>query len=417
MERRRACSGRGGPHNSAIQGLRTSAWAVAPGVNETFTKGTNCVRIAAKSGYYALWLSQLRLDVLAAARGSTMRVSAAIAAFVVSVFWSFAGHALPPHAERDPIQYIAISFDGSRSLEIWEETLAFARKHDVRFTFFLSCTYFLHQENRKLYKAPGRSFGRSGIGFAPDAQNIAARLEQLNLAMAEGHELGSHACGHYDGRRWSEAQWRQEFESFRSILKNAYANNGLEGEPDDWAETIEEEVKGFRAPFLARSERMDKVLAEFGFRYDASRIGFWDAMPERGLDGVWNFPLAIIPEGRSKRPAVISMDYNFYVRHTRGRDKPDRSAEFRRRMYESYKAYFRKNYFGNRAPIHIGHHFSRWNGGAYWDALKDFVKDVCGYSDVRCVTYRELADALDAIELAQNPPADLEIRTLSARED
>ncbi len=348
-----------------------------------------------------------------------MRGAAAVAVLFVSMVWSFGAGALPPHAERDPVQYIAISFDGSRSLEIWEATRAFARKADIKFTYFLSCTYFLHRENRKLYKAPGHSAGRSGIGFAPSADNIKARLDQLNLALAEGHELGSHACGHYDGRPWSEAQWRQEFDSFTSILKNAYANNGLAGEPEDWAETVDAEIRGFRAPFLARSAAMDKVMAKLGFRYDASRIGHWDAPVQRRDDGVWNFNLAVIPEGRSSKPVVTSMDYNFYVRHSHARPRPDRAAEFRDRMYNSYMTYFAKSYYGNRTPLHIGHHFSRWNGGAYWQALKDFANAVCGYEDVRCVTYRELADVLDSIELAKSVPAVLdgeEIRTLSARQ-
>ena len=32
---------------------------------------------------------------------------------------------------------------------------------------------------------------------------MAERLEQINLAVAEGHDLGSHACGHFDGKDWS----------------------------------------------------------------------------------------------------------------------------------------------------------------------------------------------------------------------
>jgi hypothetical protein len=64
-------------------------------------------------------------------------------------------------------------------------------------------------------------------------------------------------------------------------------------------------------------------------------------------------------------------------------------------MLQSYQKYFEKNYYGNRAPVHVGHHFSRWNQGAYWRAFKRFAENVCGMPEVRCVTYRELADFMD----------------------
>jgi len=56
---------------------------------------------------------------------------------------------------------------------------------------------------------------------------------------------------------------------------------------------------------------------------------------------------------------------------------------------------FKHNYFGNRAPLDIGHHFSQWNGGTYWKALKRFAKTVCHQPEVRCVTYTELMNYLE----------------------
>jgi hypothetical protein len=60
-------------------------------------------------------------------------------------------------------------------------------------------------------------------------------------------------------------------------------------------------------------------------------------------------------------------------------------------------AYFDKNYNGNRAPLHIGHHFSKWNGGAYWSAMKDFALAICTRADVICGTYRELVSFMEAL--------------------
>jgi hypothetical protein len=64
-------------------------------------------------------------------------------------------------------------------------------------------------------------------------------------------------------------------------------------------------------------------------------------------------------------------------------------------MLETYLQYFEANYNGARAPLHIGHHFSKWNGGAYWDAMKSFARKVCHLPDVQCVTNAALADYLD----------------------
>jgi hypothetical protein len=64
-------------------------------------------------------------------------------------------------------------------------------------------------------------------------------------------------------------------------------------------------------------------------------------------------------------------------------------------MIDTYRKYFADNYYGNRAPVHIGHHFSKWNGGAYWNAMKTFAKEVCAKPEVKCVTYKELAAFLE----------------------
>lgn len=82
------------------------------------------------------------------------------------------------------------------------------------------------------------------------------------------------------------------------------------------------------------------------------------------------------------------MDYNFLVAQSGVAPIAARREEFRKQMLDSYLAYFRANYAGNRAPIHIGHHFSDYQNGAYRDALKSFARAVCGLPEVRCVTYR-----------------------------
>jgi hypothetical protein len=91
------------------------------------------------------------------------------------------------------------------------------------------------------------------------------------------------------------------------------------------------------------------------------------------------------------------MDYNFYVAQTAAKPDPAHSAIYEQQMLDTYLRYFQASYEGNRAPIHIGHHFSTWNGGAYWRALQRFAATVCGMPEVKCVTYRELSDFMDSV--------------------
>ncbi len=56
---------------------------------------------------------------------------------------------------------------------------------------------------------------------------------------------------------------------------------------------------------------------------------------------------------------------------------------------------FNRVYYGSRAPLFIGNHFEDWNGGIYMRAVDQVVKDMCTKKDVKCVSFRELADWLD----------------------
>ena len=51
-------------------------------------------------------------------------------------------------------------------------------------------------------------------------------------------------------------------------------------------------------------------------------------------------------------------------------------------------------------PVHIGHHFFNYHGGAYNEALKAFARAVCGLPEVRCTSYAALADFMDKLDPA-----------------
>jgi hypothetical protein len=311
----------------------------------------------------------------------------------VSVLFA-AALAQPTHAmtERPP-QFIAISFDNCGELDRWQDLSDFLGETNAAgarayLTFFVSGTNFLPYAKRGLYRAPGQPHGSANIGFGGSPEEVRRRVDFINRLRANGHEIGSHAVGHFDGRTWSAAEWAQEFRSYKELFDAVDKNAGGAG----FAFPVDE-VRGFRAPYLSRSAGLYQAEKEFRFRYDASGVGNADAWPQK-IDGVWRFNLASLRIAGSGRH-TLSMDYNFLVAQSGVGGNPRMQAHYRDEMLRTYLAYFRTSYMGNRAPLHIGHHFSPMQGGAYNEALKDFIRKVCGLPEVRCVTYSMLAGFLD----------------------
>ncbi|MET0277590.1 MAG: hypothetical protein ABW198_04575 [Pseudorhodoplanes sp.] len=299
--------------------------------------------------------------------------------------------------ERPP-QFIAIAFDNCTENERWQDWTDFAadmnRDGDkLRFTFFVSGINFLATPKKHLYQGPNQTRGASRINFGGTPDDVRKRIGFINALHRQGHEIGSHAVGHFDGRAWSAAQWLTEFSSFDFLMSNAAANNELA--PDEGLAVAPNDMAGFRAPYLAHGAGLYAALAERGFRYDTSGTAPSHAWPEK-RDGIWRFNLASIRMSGSGR-STLSMDYNFLVAQSGAAPISALREHFRQQMLDSYLAYFRANYAGNRAPIHIGHHFSDYQNGAYRDALKSFARAVCGLPEVRCVTYRTLADFMDGL--------------------
>ena len=57
--------------------------------------------------------------------------------------------------------------------------------------------------------------------------DVAARLDHIWSARAEGHEIASHTCGHFDGKDWSREDWLAEFKAFDRVMLGAWKDNGL----------------------------------------------------------------------------------------------------------------------------------------------------------------------------------------------
>jgi len=253
-------------------------------------------------------------------------------------------------------QHVLISFDGAHDIAQWERSRALAKRTGARFTYFLSCVFLLSKGTRNEYRAPGKAAGGSQVGFAQTKQEVAERLGEIRLAAQEGHEIASHACGHFDGKTWSKADWLEEFASFKRIMSHAYTINGIEGEPSGWRDFSGHAVTGFRAPYLSPSAALFDALEAAGFRYDASGISRGPVEPH-GEAGVERFSLPQIPEGPAAR-RVIAMDYNLFVRHSGGFERPDEAAAFQERSYDAFKAAFDAQYSGERVPLQLGCNYS-----------------------------------------------------------
>ncbi len=307
------------------------------------------------------------------------------------------GRALGYQVSSSTPQFVLLSFDGSKSVPMLDETLDFERSMQaagkpIRFTYFINAAYFITPEHAQLYQAPGQKKGVSNIGFAATPADIAARVKEFNTAFAAGNEIGSHSAGHFNGSHWSYQDWLQEFNSFTSLMAGVQQNNAPQAIDQP---AFLSNIVGFRAPDLGLDDSLYHVLSDLHFAYDSSGINSTDAWPHKDAYGIWRIPLGTIFVGPHKT-AMVAMDYNLWKHQPVGVAKG--SAGWTNDFNEveaAYTAYFAQNYYGNRAPVVIGDHFSKWNDGVYWEALKAFAENVCGQPQVRCVTFKELVDYLN----------------------
>lgn len=278
---------------------------------------------------------------------------------------------------------------------MWESTRNFAQNNNVRFTYFISGVYFLKSKLRTLYTPPASlKPGASAIGFGSTSEDITERIHEVLNAAQEGNEISSHANGHFDGHTWSAEDWRKEFDMFDFLLLNVFTNNGIQEFFTDAWTSIVKQVQGFRAPQLGISDGLYQTLQERSYSYDASQASKKNYWPQQNGRGTWNLPLASLKIfGTCKK--TLSMDYNFYWAQSNAKEDIENSKIYEEQMYSTYMNYFINNYFGNRAPVNIGHHFSTWNNGAYWKAMKRFVESVCTLPEVKCSTYSELVQFLE----------------------
>ncbi|WP_351229632.1 hypothetical protein [Streptomyces sp. NPDC002133] len=312
---------------------------------------------------------------------------------------------------QKPPQFVVFSWDGASedSQELFSRFRAVGRKYDATMTYFLSGVYLLPEEKATKYDPPQHPRGRSDIGFN-NTRGIRDTVRELRGAWLEGNEIGTHFNGHFCGPEagvgtWSVEEWESEISQAKSFVKHWKTNAGLRKEeplPFDY----EKELIGARTPCLEGRENFMKAASGLGFRYDTSGVG--DQVWPRKERGLWDLPLQRIPvPGRAFE--ALAMDYNFMVNQSgTSKDAPHMHRYWGDQMRDGLIQGFERAYQGNRAPLIIGNHFESWNGGTYMRAVEEAIGAVCMKPEVRCVSFRQLTDWLDA----QDPQILAKLRTL-----
>ncbi|MFG3347449.1 hypothetical protein ACGF1Z_20550 [Streptomyces sp. NPDC048018] len=316
---------------------------------------------------------------------------------------------------QQPPQFVVFSWDGAGedSQKLFSHFRTVGKRYGATMTYFLSGVYLLPEDKRDLYDPPQHSPGRSDIGFN-DVQGIRATVRELRGAWEEGNEIGTHFNGHFCGKdggvgTWSVDEWKSEISQAKSFVKNWKTNAGLKGEkplPFDY----DKELVGARTPCLEGRTNFVRAASQMGFRYDTSGVN--DQIWPKKDAGLWDLSMQLVPvPGRAFQ--TLSMDYNFLVNQS-GTTKGDPSMHqyWGNQMRDGLVQAFERSYRGNRAPLIIGNHFESWNGGTYMRAIEEAIATVCVQKDVKCVSFRQLADWLDA----QDPAVIAKLRTLKVGE-
>lgn len=321
---------------------------------------------------------------------------------------------------ENPPQFVVISFDGSCETKdkIFRRYLDTADKVDGRFSFNISGTCIIPDDQRKLvYSPPQKPQGTSDIGFG-DPALIPDRINTWSEAWFKGHEMASHYMGHFCGangvQKWTTADWASEIAQFNKVITEwPQINNEISGVnalPFDTSV-----ITGGRTPCLeGQRDQMYPAMLAAGYTYESSNDGKL-AWPKKvsGYD-LWDFPLqAIRINGTNIR--TLSMDYNFLANQNGGKTQaePAKCEQIEQQTYQSYMDAAEAVYNGNRAPFFIGNHFNNWACGAYTNALIRFIEDFhAKHPDARFISNADLEAWLEA----QDPTVLAELQSRPAQE-
>jgi hypothetical protein len=294
-------------------------------------------------------------------------------------------HRLRP-GEKPP-QFVLFSFDGAGSHEHWQRVLPLAKSVGAHFSGFLSGIYLLTDAQRNRYVGPGHKPGKASISFGGSDENVRTLVSDLNTAVADGNEIGTHYNGHFctgaepSVGHWTTAAWKSELQQFFEYVNDARGQRGLKVDPTA--------ILGGRTPCLEGNwAQAFPAIRAAGLRYDSSQPSDGVQWP-RKVSGIWEFwmPYVKVPALGKK---VIMMDFNLWFQYNHAQDDASRSAEFTSDTLDTYRNAYAAAYRGNRAPLVIANHFNDWAGGAFANATEQFMDEVCTKPETVCSTYSEV---------------------------
>ncbi len=194
-----------------------------------------------------------------------------------------------------------------------------------------------------------------------------------------GHEIAVHTMTHSTGTSTGFDTWIREIEGCREALSR-------------YADIPREEIRGFRAPFLAHNGAMYEALDALGFSWSSSVLeqpGLHSPDPahfiwpytlhdglkqfewqgtgsEKSLPGLMEVPMWVLAEGTS----YYDMD-------------PGASGET---LFQLLKQNFQTRYNGNRTPLGIWLHAATWLNEGTAQGLNNFLAWALEQPDTWVVT-------------------------------
>jgi hypothetical protein len=336
-----------------------------------------------------------------------------------------------------PPQFVITAFDGSGDVSQLKDWARITKQVNGNVTYFLSGVFLLYTANRMHYHGPHEPPGYSSINFRQDYQEPIPELTALlSQAWLDGNDIGTHFNGHFCGASgvgtWSQANWVDELTQWNGLVDNWQANNAITGAPPlSFDHTVS---VGGRTPCLeGKPAAYLAAMKQLGYRYDTSATGLlrW---PSKTPQGLWEFPLPTVKWMGARGGSNLVMDYNLWYAYNKNQPitSDAERAVVAKNVYDTYQAAFAATYNGNRAPLFFGNHMNYWgcnqafkdcqhtatgtgdtplqHYGPFTSGLQQAYITICTKPDVQCVSYRQLADWLDA----QDPAVVAQLQGLGA---
>lgn len=290
-------------------------------------------------------------------------------------------------------------------------------------TSFYFATYFLDRNKR-------------------DNEPYDELIKEWRNAVLAGHEAGNHTHSHKSGLEYSEEDWIEEISKCNGLLTG---HNGIGLKEND--------IKGFRTPFLEFNNKTFRAVKRAGFEYDCSIEEGWqddqdgtnfnwpytlnhgspgytfcnDGEKLEPVEGLWEMPcypviippdelcekygvkpgfrkskVGVGPDDEPYNPEdgkITGLDYNMYVSFKMTK------AEFLATM----KYTFDLRMAGNRCPFLFGAHsdfYSPWFNMAenatpeeMREGVEEFLDYVLSFNEVRVISNEKV------LEWIKNPKA------------